>query len=326
MVLDMGTAPKIRLKSAIGKLKRATYNSKELVAPGNIKELLIQTKQYSRIKLQAKQVNRSPDSKTAVLIHLYYIESWPLFIDRLKFLDKPYDLFITLPAAHIDFIATINRDYPAAYVFETPNRGRDVLPFIQIAPTLLDKGYEYVLKLHSKKSSHRTDGSEWLVDIVNSLLPDDRSTLDDLFDTLQKKDTGIVGPENQYLSLVVNFEANGVVMSKVINRIYSKSTSYKVLQAGRSDHGFFAGTMFWARLDAFKPIIDNHFGISNFQKESGQIDATFAHGLERVFSLIPEIEGRNMYEIGRQGIKKIAYKTDNIPDWSKVYIGPKPKV
>jgi hypothetical protein len=82
--------------------------------------------------------------------------------------------------------------------------------------------------------------------------------------------------------------------------------------------------MFWARLDAIKPILDRKLKVSRFDSEKGQIDATFAHAIERVFCLVPQIEKKNLYEIGPRGVNKIDYKTTNIPNWSDVYIGPKP--
>jgi lipopolysaccharide biosynthesis protein len=59
-----------------------------------------------------------------------------------------------------------------------------------------------------------------------------------------------------------------------------------------------------------------------FEKESGQVDATFAHAVERVFSLMCEAEGKRMFEVSSGGVVEIRYETQNVPDWSGVYIGP----
>lgn len=262
--------------------------------------------------------------KTAAVIHLYYTDSWPLISQKLKNLSvRSFDLFVSLPLAGLDFAEHIHADFPEAYTYPVPNRGRDVLPFLYIAGHLRQAGYEYVLKIHSKKSIHRSDGREWLDDMLNSLLPAEKTVQARLRQVLSDSSTGIVGPSGQYLHLGVNFEANGRHMTAVLNALYDKAVSYDVLQKNRDDYGFFAGTMFWARLDALDPILKEQFKLSRFESENGQIDATFAHALERILCLVPEIDRKKLYEISATGVREIAYKTDNIPDWSDIYIGPK---
>lgn len=282
-------------------------------------------KRYKSNSKIIRQVSRAPGAKIAVVLHLYYPESWGFFKQTIKEIDRPFDLFITLPAHEQSFTADLKKDYPGAHIVTTPNRGRDVLPFLGIANELKKLGYEYVLKLHSKKSTHRTDGQDWLADMARKLIPRDKKIQKKLLDVLADPSSAIVGPEGQYLSLRVNFEANGTHMTDILSSIYSTKVAHKVLQTERNEHGFFAGTMFWARLDGLLPILNRNYTVSKFEKESGQIDATFAHALERVFCLVPQIEKKDIYEIGPRGIKKIDYKTTNIPDWSDVYISPKPE-
>ena len=319
----METTPRKNIRRLAGRVKRAIKGQNQTTLK-DLKGVLGQNLKYRSVESSARQITRLPETKIAVVLHLYYPETWPQFVKHLNNLKQPYDLFISLTGPNINFEPTIKSNYPNAYVFEIPNRGRDVLPFIKLATILSAKNYQYVLKLHSKKSTHRKDGSEWLTDIVSSLLPEDPLVFKKLFNVLDKTNCGIVGPENQYLSLVVNFEANGTWMTRILNRIYNPKISHKYLQVDRTNYGFFAGTMFWARLDAFKPILSTNLPIREFAAERGQIDATLAHALERLFSLVCEIEGKEMYEISAKSVTEIKYKTDNIPDWSDVYIGPKP--
>lgn len=291
-----------------------------------IKDLPAATKAqmvYASKDFLDRPVVRDQNTSTAVILHLYFSETWPEFSSRLQALTKhSFDLFITLPKQNASFAKTILDDYPNAYILKVPNRGRDVLPFMQVAPLLLLHGYEYVLKLHSKKSVHRNDGNDWLSGMLNSLVPSDPPLLRQLFETLSNKSTGVVGPQGQYVSLSVNFKENHHYISKLLKKIRSLRISDQVSR-DRTSYGFFAGTMFWARLDALRPILEQGFTAIDFDAERGQIDATFAHALERVFCLIPELDSKTMYEVGESGLRLIDYKTDNIPDWSDVYIGPK---
>lgn len=281
-------------------------------------------KQYKTNAKEIRKINPQPGTEIIVIIHLYYIEAWSLLKSALESLTKPFDLFITLPKERIGFTEEILKDYNNAHVLEAPNRGRDVLPFLQFAQELNGLGYKYVLKIHSKRSPHRRDGDKWFEELISSLLPRDHKVLKELMEILEKEETGIIGPKGQYISLIVNFPSNGPRIAEAISNIYSPKITNRLIR-NRRQYGFFAGTMFWARLDALKPILDRRFKISRFDAEKGQIDATFAHALERVFCLVPQIQNKNLYEIAPTGLEKIDYKTTNIPDWSNVYIGPKPE-
>ncbi len=288
----------------------------------NYKSSLKMSQQYNQInQLLMNSVVRSKETKIAVVVHLFYEESWILIEKKLKNLSIPFDLFISIPSSNTRIINNIKKKYQLAYIYITPNKGRDVLPFVKILPIINDKGYSYVLKLHSKKSTHRVDGQEWMTNMISSLLPDKKQVLDDLLSILEKKSTGIIGPEDQYISLIVNFQANGTLMTKTLKIIYkNRKKVFNILQKNRKNYGFFAGTMFWIRLDNFKSIINYNFKLSDFELENGQIDGTFAHALERVFCLIHEINGKKIYEISPSSIKSIGYKTTNIPDWANVQI------
>lgn len=289
---------------------------------------------YHRLKLNAQhatyyeKVHKSlkthvKTSNTAAVIHLYYPESWSVISRKLKKITEfDLDVFVSLPEKEAGFTQNILKDFPNAFVYISPNRGRDVLPFMAIIEQLYNLQYKNVLKIHSKKSTHRTDGGDWFSDLVNALIPGEISLQKKLIKALEKPNTGLVGPAGNYTSLTVNFDANGVYMTDVVNKLYGKKCAYDTLQLHRGDYGFFAGTMLWLNIESIKPLfIFNK--VKYFNEEKGQIDATFAHALERLLGVIPEINSWDVYEVGNGKVAKIEYSSGNIPDWSNVYIGPK---
>ena len=230
---------------------------------------------------------------------------------------------MSLPVGKEYFEQQIKEKYPEACVVVAPNRGRDVLPFLVIAKSIRQKGYDTILKIHSKKSKHRKDGNTWLSSIVDNLLPQDKETLRLAIETLKKSNTGVIGPEGEYLCLPVNYEANKTNIRKLLNELKSPEVTEKV-DSYRFDYGFFAGTMFWVRLDAIEPILKLDIQASLFDIEASQIDSTLAHAVERMFCLIPELESKNIYSIGgQQGVKRLEYSYGAIPEWSDVYVGQK---
>jgi len=281
---------------------------------------------YSNIETEVKLLGGRQGTTIAIVVHLFYTESWESIGQKISLITAfPFDIFVSLPKHNLSFRSEILKIFPSAYVYEAPNRGRDVLPFMAIAEVLYDIGYRHVLKLHSKKSTHRTDGSEWMNDILDSLVPNDITAQQEIIGILRQKNTAIVGPKGQYISLKVNFEANGAHMTRVMTVLYSRNFAHRILQLERGNFGFFAGTMFWVNLSAIKPLISISKRLVQFESENGQIDATFAHAIERLLCVVPESEKMAIFEVGAKGVKKVEYGSGVVPDWSGVYIGPRPK-
>jgi rhamnosyltransferase len=276
--------------------------------------------QYGVLNLKALSLKpRGKNTSIAVVIHLYYTDNWELFKNKLKNIAHvKFDLFITMPSHNQGFISTIKKDFPSVRVLIVPNHGRDVLPFIKAAQIVKKMGYDVILKFHSKKSTHRTDGQQWLEGMLDKLLPSDRKVIDKLLAVLHEGTTGIVGPSEVYYPLTVNFPANGMHMTHVVKRLYGRKVAYDVLQMNRKEYGFFGGTMFWARTDAIDGVL--YCPVGKFEREKGQIDGTFAHALERLFCIVPEIEGKKMYEVAKNGVVERSYNSDNIPDWSEDHL------
>jgi lipopolysaccharide biosynthesis protein len=230
--------------------------------------------------------------------------------------DVEFDLFVTMPEGNKAFGREIRKTFKAAYIFIAPNQGRDVLPFLRVAKCLESLGYEYFLKLHSKRSPHRGgDGIEWFNEIVSNLLPESKRVRKDILDKLAAADTASICPAGQYISLVVNYEANSNKLKKILERSTTPELAANAL-AKYGDYGFAAGTMFWGRFDAIKSILDSAFTGYDFDVEKGQIDGTLAHAMERALSVVPEIEQKSLYEVGGHGVQPLKYKTDNVPDWA----------
>lgn len=266
----------------------------------------------------SKLVHSDQEARLAVVIHLFYIENWPLFREKLQnILHLSYDLFITLPQQNEDFMEKLRHDFPTAQYIVVPNRGRDVLPFVMTATRLYELRYDYVLKVHSKKSTHWDGGQSWLETTLDQLLPRDNKCIEAIVTALARPGTGVIGPAEYYYPLTVNFDANGTHMTRILSRLFNKDVAWSCLQKNRQEYGFFGGTMFWARLDAIEPIL-SVAKVGHFEQEAGQIDGTCAHAFERLFCIVPELNGKTMYELNTKAMQKREYKSGNIPEWSEL--------
>jgi len=160
-------------------------------------------------------------------------------------------------------------------VFE--NHGRDVLPFLQVADELLDAGVELVLKLHTKRSSHRRDGDTWRRELVAKLLAPERAAR--IVEAFRADPTlGLVAAEGHLQPLGYYWGANQANVEHLCRRM-------GIAAPDVASDRFIAGTMFWARLAALRPLLDTPLAVDEFEAEAGQVDGTLAHAVERVITL-----------------------------------------
>lgn len=251
-------------------------------------------------------IKKNTHTKLAVVVHLYYTDLWPKIRTHLERINVPFDLFVSLNVRDRDFLPELtNAD--CIYTQVLPNRGRDVLPFLYFLRRIRGAGYEYVLKLHGKKSTHRKDGTDWLESVLANLIPNSKA-IEEITVKLSDKRTGLIGPHNHLVSLKRHMGANREVLRHLIRSIYKDSTANMVI-ANSDKYPYFGGTMFWARLDVLEPILNLHLMPDDFHSEHGQIDGTTAHALERLFGVVALLEKKAQYMSSGQGLARVLHES-----------------
>ena len=257
---------------------------------------------------RAFKIKQSKNTKLAIILHLYYPDTWPVIKEKLNNIKIPFDMYISVQEKDKDIVLDrVNEYHKATNIVSLPNRGRDVLPFIFIAKKISEEAnYKYLLKIHSKKSLHRKDGSEWLENLLDHLVPSDTSKI---IATLEKKTTGVVGPEEHITSLSRYIGGNGPKMRNILESVSNKKTA-KQLLANQSRYPFFGGTMFWCRVDFLGPLLkSSEVTPADFNSERGQVDATTAHAIERVLGkLLHAISKKKMYVIKKRDVSELPDK------------------
>lgn len=263
-------------------------------------------------------------ASNAVILHLYHTESWDeIFTKKLIMLTRKIDidLYITMPERNVSYVKVIRKVFPEANLLIVPNRGRDVLPFIKTAAILRDMGYKKVLKIHSKKSTHRDTsniadiaegGNAWLYNVLDSLIPEDEKNLGKLVEKINDAKTGMVGSLEYYYPLKMYFGHNRYMIERIartIDRTFFDESIFKKIEG----LGFFGGTMFWVDLDAIADVL--YLSKRNFQSEKGQTDGTTAHALERLFCILPHIQGKKVFGITANKLVEIKDASGVYPDW-----------
>lgn len=218
------------------------------------------------------------DNRPCAVLHLWYPELLDEFAAALRASGIDWRVIIT--TAPEREAAVRERMKQLAFdaevdVFE--NRGRDILPFLHVANRLLDEGVTTVLKLHGKRSTHRQDGDVWRRELLDKLLAPELAA--NVLATFRSDATlGLVHAEGHLQPLTYYWGANQRNVEYLSRRI-------GIPEPSAERDTFIAGSMFWLRPAALRPLLDAHLGVDEFEPESGQIDGTLAHAVERVFDL-----------------------------------------
>jgi rhamnosyltransferase len=215
-------------------------------------------------------------NKTAIAIHLYYIEMLDDLCGHLDELRKHmgFDVFVTVPNTFDTEIDIIHQRLKPNLIEPVDNRGRDVLPFIKTLPKL--KGYDYACKLHTKRDFDWRGPAEavhdqgWREYMWSSLT--DPVIAEEAKEYINSG-FGLYAPKTFWFDGHPEcFTAN----HKNVQRLG------EALGVELKSESFVAGTMFWFSPKALE-WLTGHDLASLFEPENGSKDGKMEHAFERCF-------------------------------------------
>ena len=236
------------------------------------------------------------NKKIAVILHLYYIDLWNEILTYLKNIEYDFDLYVTLidNNNYKEIISKKNEilsRYKNAKIYCIDNKGLDIGGFLYVMDKIKNLGleYDYILKIHSKKSIHSASvqvGNTWRTELYNSLMGS-KKIVNGIFNILSNDEIGMVGSSNWYITAQGNRDS---ALGK--NYSYMKKLSDDMKLTYPLDKiEFIGGTMFWSN---FKSLMKVFKGIDILQirniLELGAVtdhrNPTFTHSMERILGLI----------------------------------------
>jgi lipopolysaccharide biosynthesis protein len=225
----------------------------------------------------------SAPSRPCIVIHAWYLDALPELLQAVKDSGLQARLVITTSAdrqAQVQSIADA-QDMPAE-IWAYDNHGRDILPFLHAADRLLQQNESLVLKLHTKRSTHRDNGDQWRREMVDALLGPARAAAN-LAHLQADPRLGLMAPAGHLLDVADYMGGNAQRMERLWAQLG--------LDGAPGDGQFASGSMFWVRLQALRPLLDGHLLPSMFDVEAGQIDGTLAHAIERATGAVVTCAG-----------------------------------
>lgn len=230
-----------------------------------------------------------PRGRIAVVLHLFDPELWDEMREAIERIAQPFDLFVSVTkgsSAHMrEAILTV---FPHAYVFDFPDRGRDIGTLLVFLRSGVLYRYDLVCKLHTKRSPHRPDGDRWRRSLIAGVLGSSElvERIVAAFDA--DPDLGMVVAEGQIYGGPDQWRSNEARLSQLLPRLgISPEVTHR---------RFPGGSIFWIRPFLLRTLAGLGLTLSDFEPEPLILDGGLGHAVERMFGLICEEAGMRFVE------------------------------
>ncbi|HEV7436179.1 MAG TPA: rhamnan synthesis F family protein [Pseudorhizobium sp.] len=292
-----------RLKGARG-IARILRESESLYATAEIRsapEMILPTRttvsENDRAIIVPAGIPLEPQESRpplAVVIHIFYPDLAQDIRSYVQNITLPANIFITTCSQdskqHIEMVFA-DWERGSVEVAVTTNRGRDIAPKLIAFPHAYEQ-HEFMLHLHTKKSLHEADLlAQWREHIFQHLVgsPAVVESIVALFEA--DPALGMVSPQHfEPVRPWLMWAGNREIALGLLDRLRMASDPTGVMD-------FPAGSMFWMRTAALRPLVDARLTFEDFPEEAGQTDGTLAHAIERMFFQICEAAGFNWTKI-----------------------------
>jgi hypothetical protein len=222
--------------------------------------------------------------RVGIMVHVYYPELAPELATLLREMPYPYTLLVSVvdeeAAAQCDASFSTLPRLSHLSIKVVANRGRDIAPFfVDFRDEIL--ALDVVAHVHTKKSLYTgSEQSGWRTYLLHSLLGGGHRVSWILGMFVAEPRIGMVYPES-FAGLPMwahtwlgNF-AEGSILASQLGISLDPQRYFD----------FPAGSMFWARVDALRPLLDLGLSRRDFPEEQGQKDGTTQHAVERLLAL-----------------------------------------
>ncbi|WP_331297305.1 rhamnan synthesis F family protein [Methylobacterium hispanicum] len=233
-----------------------------------------------------------PD-RVAVIAHIFYPELCDEIRSHLGQIPTQVDLFISTDteAKRRKIEAAFSAHQGALTVRVFPNIGRDVAPMLVGFKDVFES-YSIFLHIHSKRSPHDSRFAPWRTYLLDTLLGS-QEIVRSILKLLGRPDVGIVYPEHfEPVRNLLNWGGNYDTAKALLARAGLTVSKELLLE-------FPSSSFYWGRCDALRGLLNLDLDWTDFPAESGQIDGTLAHAIERAILFFAEGEGYRWVKIGR---------------------------
>ena len=247
-----------------------------------------------------KNIEINKGVRTGLHIHVHYIDLLDEIFKAIKHNKIKPDIFISYSSKRlkkqIEIILDENK-IACSQILKTPNRGRDIGPFLTEIGGYLDENYDIYGHIHTKKSVHidKHLSCSWRNFLLGNLLGNENNRMMDsiIHEMTKNPKIGLVFPEDPHCP---NWDGNFYIAIEMAKRL-------GIINLPR-EFNFPVGTMFWTRKGALSPLIDLDIKWSEYPEEPIGYDGTILHAIERLLPIICIKQGFETRQTYVQGINR----------------------
>ena len=232
---------------------------------------------------------KSNQLKIALHIHAYYPEQIYDIIFRIHQNTSKPDLFVsTSDYSSKSLLDQAFKNYSGQKVLTeiVPNVGRDIGPLLTGFGEKLVREYDIIGHVHTKKTVHvedRKSVEEWKEFNLSGVLGGELAgpMMDEIISEFHRNDQlGVVYPDDPN---VFGWTSNKDSASKILSLLnityFPEAINFPV------------GNMFWMRSEALQSFVDLGLQWRDYPIEPLANDGTMLHALERLFGVVPQLQG-----------------------------------
>ena len=246
----------------------------------------------------------------ALLVHGFHLEKLSWLLHDINPSEEPkFDIYLSTPKDQLSAASEIvyNLGWQSFEIIGVTNRGRDMAPFlIELLPRVLANRHPWLLKLHTKRSTHLSQGERW-ADLMRQSLATSDACRQFAYWFNEQPQLGLVAPPGSLIPCSVSLEKNVDHLQSLLPRV--GISGLKLLQ-----QSFVAGSMYAARPEALIKLCDLSLTLDQFEPELGQYDGTLAHALERLTAAVV-VEQHLL-------IKELGGSKDTVPQFGHAWAAP----
>lgn len=239
--------------------------------------------------LQGSALDKDCPSKIGIHLHVHYLDLLDEFAQYFSTLRCSFDILVTLTSAgKSEEVETLLQGCGAdnIIVVEVENKGRDIGPlFSDLKKHILEGDYDIIGHFHTKKSinTNAEMGERWRKFLLEHLLADEVLLM------FENEKLGLIFPEDRHC---VDFGLNKPFSDELCQAMWIPPKSHADI--------FPLGMMFWARVDALKPLFLLEFE-AYVQNEPLPYDGSFVHAVERLLPYVSQKQGFTFCTVHKKG-------------------------
>lgn len=252
------------------------------------KELMFILDEEGKTELVSKEVL----SKTAVFINLYYEDSWERYAAYMGNIPDGVSVYICSSNPVLLYKMKENAGQRKNMVFLVKeNRGRDISALLIVFGEIMLR-YEYVCFIHDKRASFNyleEDVECWIGNMWGNTLGS-TDYIYRVLDLLKKDNIGLLVPPEPLGKHFNDWYTNGWKKNYENTAALASELGLDAdLSENRTPMAI--GTVFWAKSDALRKLLDREWKYSDFPDEPLLLDGMINHAIERILPFVAQDAG-----------------------------------